>query len=107
MTGLQLGLVVVPGAQIPGQLYQPLAEEVQRQLGAQLWLGVTRDWLGSFPNPVEISGAVQDCMSQVLHNLECFFKTQNCPGTRRRRPGWADRSFWRATAWAASCWSSS
>merc|ERR1712168_1483262 len=64
--GEDIGLVMIPGAQIAGEKYEDLAVEIQRQLpGAKLWVGLTKGWLGSFPNPVEISGALNDCVSQA------------------------------------------
>ena len=52
--------------QIPGQQYGPLVAEIQKQLpGVRLWTGVTSGWLGNFPNPIEIAGAVDDCLSKA------------------------------------------
>ena len=65
--GPEVGLVLIPGAQIPGESYAPLAQEIQAQLAdkAQVWVGVTQSFLGNFPNPLEISGAINDCLSQA------------------------------------------
>ena len=30
-----------------------------------MWTGITSGWLGNFPNPVEIAGAVDDCLSKA------------------------------------------
>ena len=30
-----------------------------------MWVGITKSWLGNFPNPLEIAGALNDCMSQA------------------------------------------
>jgi len=65
-TGEQMGIIMIPGAQIPGVQYQVLVAEVQRQLnGSKLWAGITDGWLGNFPNPLEIAGAVGDCMDKA------------------------------------------
>jgi len=65
-TGPDIGLIIIPGAQIVGEKYRNLGEEVQRQLpGARLWVGLTRGWLGTFPNPVEIAGALNSCVDQA------------------------------------------
>ena len=65
-TGQDIGLVMIPGAQIAGEKYEDLTVEIQRQLpGARLWVGLTRGWLGSFPNPVEIAGALNDCVDKA------------------------------------------
>lgn len=60
-----MAFIMIPGAQISGERYEDLAKEIQRQLpGARLWVGLTKGWLGNFPNPVEIAGAVNDCLQQ-------------------------------------------
>lgn len=65
--GAEVGLVLIPGAQIPGERYSPLAQQIQAQLAdkAKVWVGVTKSFLGNFPNPLEISGAINDCLSQA------------------------------------------
>ena len=32
IVGSDMGFIMIPGAQIPGELYTPLAEEIQRQM---------------------------------------------------------------------------
>ena len=32
IVGSDIGFIMIPGAQIPGELYTPLAEEIQRQM---------------------------------------------------------------------------
>merc|ERR1711936_1224202 len=61
-TGSDVGFI-----QIPGELYTPLAMEIQKQMAdrARVWVGITKSWLGNFPNPLEIAGALNDCMSQA------------------------------------------
>ena len=62
-TGDDIGFIMIPGAQIKGEQYEALGQEIQRQLpGARVWLGLTKGWLGSFPNPIEIAGALDDCL---------------------------------------------
>ena len=65
--GAEVGLILIPGAQIPGERYSPLAQQIQAQLAdkAKVWVGVTKSFLGNFPNPLEISGAINDCLSQA------------------------------------------
>jgi len=65
--GAEMGLILIPGAQIPGERYSPLAQQIQAQLAdkAKVWVGVTKSFLGNFPNPLEISGAINDCLSQA------------------------------------------
>jgi dienelactone hydrolase len=65
-TGEDIGFIMIPGAQIAGEQYQDLGEEIQRQLpGARVWLGLTKGWLGNFPNPIEIAGALNDCLAHA------------------------------------------
>ena len=42
--GPDLGFIMIPGAQIPGDKYIPLAEEIQRQMvdKARVWVGITK-----------------------------------------------------------------
>lgn len=62
-TGEDFGFIFIPGAQLPGERYIPLVETAQAMLsGGRMWGGVTEGWLGDFPNPIEISGAVQACV---------------------------------------------
>jgi len=64
--GEDLGIIMIPGAQIQGEKYEDLMKEIQNQLpGVRLWAGLTRGWLGSFPNPVEIAGAINDCKNKA------------------------------------------
>jgi len=65
--GTDIGFIMIPGAQIPGERYQPLAQEIQLQMKdkARVWVGVTKGWLADFPNPLEIAGALNDCMDQA------------------------------------------
>ena len=42
--GADMGFIMIPGAQIPGEKYIPLAEEIQRQMAdkARVWVGITQ-----------------------------------------------------------------
>ena len=66
-SGAEVGLIIIPGAQLEGERYGPLATQIQTQLAdkAKVWVGITKSWLGNFPNPLEISGAINDCLSQA------------------------------------------
>merc|ERR1711936_565119 len=66
-SGAEVGLIIIPGAQLEGERYGPLATQIQTQLAdkAKAWVGITKSWLGNFPNPLEISGALTDCLSQA------------------------------------------
>ena len=69
---------------------------------ARVWVGITRSWLGNFPNPLEIAGALDDCMSQAAG--EVFIESLNldqCPLQERTLEALSTS---RGTAWAALCW---
>ena len=60
--GSEFGLIFIPGAQLEGQAYVPLSQEIQDLFPGNLWVGVTQGWFGNLPNPVEINGAINDCL---------------------------------------------
>jgi len=64
--GPEIGIIMIPGANYPGERYIPLAEAIQKSLPeAKIWVGVTEGWLIDTPNPVEIAGAINSCKSQA------------------------------------------
>ena len=107
IAGADIGFIMVPGAQIPGEKYIPLAEEIQRQMSdkARVWVGVTKSWLGNFPNPIEIAGALNDCMSQVisvLFNFKHSYHHKSC--SRPQQRGMVAKSTLQDTVLVESCW---
>jgi hypothetical protein len=32
---------------------------------ANVWVGLTEGWFGTFPNPLEIDGAIKDCLAKA------------------------------------------
>ena len=42
--GSDLGFIMIPGAQIAGEKYAPLAEQIQKQMAdkARVWVGITK-----------------------------------------------------------------
>ena len=55
-SGEDLGIIMIPGAQIQGEKYEDLMKEIQNQFpGVRLWAGLSLGWLGSFPNPMEMT----------------------------------------------------
>ena len=56
-TGADMGFIMIPGAQIPGDKYIPLAEEIQRQMvdKARVWVGITKVRKFSFEVLLNIS----------------------------------------------------
>jgi len=64
--GMDIGIIMIPGANYPGELYIPLGEAIQMALPhAKLWVGITEGWLIDTPNPIEIAGAISDCKQKV------------------------------------------
>jgi len=59
------GLVIIPGAQIAGEAYKPLAQKIQGMFPGDMWLGLTDFFLADFPNPIEISSAINSCLEQA------------------------------------------
>lgn len=73
--GNEVGFIFVPGAQIGGEFYEPLSRRIQEMFPGNLWFGLTEGWLGSFPNPLEIDGAIKDCFKKselvLSHSISC------------------------------------
>ena len=64
-TGAEYGFIFVPGAQIGGQYYGPLSRKIQSMFPGRMWVGLTEGWFGNFPNPLEIDGAIKDCLNSA------------------------------------------
>jgi hypothetical protein len=59
------GFIMIPGAQISGEAYKPLAVKIQSLFPGKMWLGLTDFFLADFPNPIEISSAIAACLEQA------------------------------------------
>ena len=59
------GFIMIPGAQLAGDAYMPLAVKVQSMFPGKMWLGLTDFFLADFPNPIEISSAISACLDQA------------------------------------------
>ena len=62
---IEYGFIFVPGAQIKGEAYGPLSKKIQASFPGKLWIGLTEGWFGNFPNPLEVDGAIRDCLSKA------------------------------------------
>merc|ERR1711915_437104 len=60
-----IGLIFVPGAKLLGTSYLPLLRSIQEHYPEPLWVGATTEWLGDMPNPIEIGGQINDCISKA------------------------------------------
>lgn len=63
--GNEFGFIFVPGAQIAGEYYGPLSLKIQSMFPGNVWVGLTEGWFGNFPNPLEIDGAIKDCLNKA------------------------------------------
>ena len=63
--GTENGFIFIPGAQIAGEFYGPLSLKIQSMFPGKMWVGLTEGWFGNFPNPLEIDGAIKDCLSKA------------------------------------------
>ena len=63
--GNEFGFIFIPGAQIAGEYYGPLSLKIQSMFPGNVWVGLTEGWFGNFPNPLEIDGAIKDCMNKA------------------------------------------
>ena len=61
----ELGMIFIPGAQISGELYAPLAEKLQSEFPGKLWVGLTENWWVNMPNPIQIGPMIEACFVQA------------------------------------------
>ncbi|XP_069977884.1 uncharacterized protein [Penaeus vannamei] len=52
--GAEAALLIVPGAFINGEAYQPLGEAIQAASSLKLWVGLVRPFLLDLPNPSDL-----------------------------------------------------
>jgi len=62
ITGKVVGLIMVPGAHLPGDSYLPLLRKIQESYPGPLWVGATSDWLGDMPTPIEVTQQISKCL---------------------------------------------
>ncbi|XP_072178133.1 uncharacterized protein [Diadema setosum] len=61
----EAGLIVIPGAQLRGESYLPLAQSIQRASPLKLWVALTTDYFEDTPNPIELSRAIRMATTQL------------------------------------------
>ena len=64
-SGPEFGVIFIPGAKIEGQAYKPLTETLQLEFPGKLWVGLTEEWLGDMPNPIQIGNAINNCFEEA------------------------------------------
>ena len=68
--GPEMGIIFVPGAKIEGQAYKPLTTALQNAFPGKLWVGLTEDWSGDMPNPIQIGHAIDACFEDAEYVLQ-------------------------------------
>ena len=68
--GPEMGIIFVPGAKIEGQAYKPLTATLQNAFPGKLWVGLTEDWSGDMPNPIQIGHAIDACFEDAEYVLK-------------------------------------
>ena len=63
--GPEMGMIFIPGAQIKGEAYAPLALKLQSEFPGKLWIGLTEDWWVTMPNPIQIGPAIDACFTDA------------------------------------------
>ncbi|XP_033635012.1 uncharacterized protein LOC117296280 [Asterias rubens] len=63
--GTQACLIIIPGAEISGGRYKPLAEAIQASSPLQLWIGITSGYRRDTPNPLELTTAIDLALSDL------------------------------------------
>lgn len=56
--GVEAALIVIPGAEIRGEDYLPLAESIQRESTLKLWVALTTDYIGDTPFPPQVNSCI-------------------------------------------------
>ncbi|XP_013408206.1 uncharacterized protein LOC106172138 [Lingula anatina] len=63
--GPEFGLVIIPGAEIKGYTYRPLAEKLQVQAPFKLWVGLVGGFFSNTPNPLELPGGIESALGAM------------------------------------------
>lgn len=61
----QVGVIFIPGAYLQGETYEPVLTAILDAYPGSAWGGLTTNWLGDLPSPVQSPGAVQACLNKV------------------------------------------
>lgn len=69
---MEAGLIVVPGAELRGETYAPLASQIQEASPLRLHVALTTDYLNDTPNPIQVSHSYSSFDLFPLSILSCF-----------------------------------
>ncbi|XP_030850071.1 uncharacterized protein LOC100889358 [Strongylocentrotus purpuratus] len=62
---MEAGLIVVPGAELRGETYEPLAAQIQEASPLKLHVALTTDYLNDTPNPVQVGNAIERAITEL------------------------------------------
>eukprot|EP00057_Strongylocentrotus_purpuratus_P029519 XP_011683993.1 PREDICTED: uncharacterized protein LOC100890127 [Strongylocentrotus purpuratus] len=84
--GVEAALIVIPGAEIRGEAYLPLAESIQRESMLKLWVALTTDYIGDTPFPPQLTRAINIALDDLVstgmpENTPIFFAGHSLGGT--------------------------
>lgn len=69
---VEAGLIVVPGAELRGETYEPLAAQIQEASPLKLHVALTTDYLNDTPNPIQVSHSYSSFFLCPLPILSCL-----------------------------------
>ncbi|ESO97511.1 hypothetical protein LOTGIDRAFT_152602 [Lottia gigantea] len=64
-SGVDAALIIVPGADIKGGAYRPLARHIQETSDLKLWVALLEDFPFNLPNPLQLNGAISQAVSRI------------------------------------------
>ena len=56
----------MPGIQLAGDSYIPLAAKIQELFPGKLWVGLLEQWSGEYPSGPETSAAIIECTDDAV-----------------------------------------
>ena len=63
---VEAAVIVVPGAYIAGEAYQPLGYALQKSTSLRLWVGLTSGYRFNLVNPISVEEAVFMAMDDLI-----------------------------------------
>ncbi|XP_068245706.1 uncharacterized protein [Palaemon carinicauda] len=92
--GPEAALLIVPGAYINAQYYQPLGEAIQEASPLQLWVGLVRPFPFDLPNPISLLSALNKTMQmmkdQGMTTDDIFLAGHSLGGTVLQNEQWSE-----------------
>ncbi|KAK7076308.1 hypothetical protein SK128_001032 [Halocaridina rubra] len=95
-SGTEAALLLVPGADINGQFYQPLAEAIQEASSLKLWVGLVRPFPLDIPNPInlipDLDNTLQMMRDQGMTTSTIFLAGHSLGGTVLQNEQWSQEN---------------